>query len=174
MQVLSQRQSGRAFSYKEVPLQVLSDLLWAAFGINRPETGNRTAPSAFNLQEICVYVARSDGLYYYDAKANTLVPVVARDIRVFTGRQPFVKEAPVELIYVAELRKMDRVPATEQDFYAAADTAFISENVYLFCASAGLTTVVRNFIDKVTLSKEMGLRPGNMIVLAQSVGYPKD
>jgi nitroreductase len=90
-----------------------------------------------------------------------------------TGRQPFVADAPVNLVYVADLRRMDTMSKEELDLYAAADTGFISENVYLFCASEGLATVVRGSIDRETLAKAMLLRPDQKIILAQTVGYPK-
>jgi len=174
MQVLKERKSMREFSAKELPLQVLSDLLWAADGINRPESAHRTAPSAMNMQEIDIYVAKVDALYLYDAKVNSLIPVVLGDIRALTGKQPFVKDAPVNLIYVADLTKMSRLSAVDADFYAAADTGFISENVYLYCASFGLATVVRGSIDKPALVKAMKLRQDQKIILAQTVGYPKE
>jgi nitroreductase len=144
-------------------------MLWAACGINRPDSGHRTAPSARDMQEIDIYVARADGLYLFDAKENMLMLVLAEDIRASTGKQSFVKDAPINLIYVADLSKM----GADMDFYAATDTGFISENVYLFCASSGLATVVRGFIDKPALAKAMKLRPDQKIILAQTVGYPK-
>ncbi len=173
MQALKDRKTMREFSSKELPLQVISDMLWAACGINRPDSGHRTAPSAMNMQEIDIYVAKAEGLYLFDAKENILVPVVAEDLRSLTGKQPFVKDAPINLIYVADLSKMSRLSAGGIDFYAASDTGFISENVYLFCASAGLATVVRGSIDKPALAKAMKLRPNQKIILAQTIGYPK-
>jgi len=173
MQALKERKSMREFSSQEFTLQVLSDLLWAADGINRPESAHRTAPSAMNMQEIDIYVAKVDGLYLYDAKVNSLIPVVLGDIRALTGKQPFVKDAPINLIYVADLAKMGRLSAVDADFYAAADTGFISENVYLYCASAGLATVVRGSIDKPALAKAMKLGADKKIIFAQTVGYPK-
>jgi nitroreductase len=174
MQALKERKSSREFSSKELPLQVISDMLWVANGINRPDSDHRTAPSAMNMQEIDIYVAKADGLYLFDAKANTLIPVVGEDVRALTGKQPFVKDAPVNLIYVADLSKMNRTSGSDTDFYAAADTGFISENVYLYCASAGLATVVRGLVDKPALAKAMKLRPDQRIILAQTVGYPKE
>lgn len=141
MQVLKDRSSARSFSPKELPAQVQSNLLWAAFGVNRPESGKRTAPSAMNWQEIDVYVAAANGLYVYDAKANRLIPVVRDDVRSQTGTQPFVKDAPLNLVYVADLSRT-RGSSPERDTYVAADTGFIAQNVYLFCASEGLATVV--------------------------------
>ncbi|MBU0504018.1 MAG: nitroreductase family protein [Candidatus Omnitrophota bacterium] len=174
MQALKERKSLREFSPKELPLQVMSDLLWAANGINRPGSGHRTAPTAMNLQEIDIYVAKADGLYLFDAKANVLLQVAAEDIRALTGSQPFVKDAPVNLIFVADLSKMSKTSADDINFYSGTDTGFISQNVYLYCASAGLATVVRGWIDKPALSKAMKLRPDQRITLAQTVGYPKN
>jgi len=174
MQALKDRKTMREFSSKELPLQVLSDMLWAACGINRPDSGHRTAPSAMNMQEIDIYVAKADGLYLFDAKENMLIPVLTEDIRALTGKQPFVKDAPINLIYVADLSKMSRLSAGDIDFYAATDTGFISENVYLFCASAGLATVVRGSTDKPVLAKAMKLRDNQKIILTQTVGYPKN
>ncbi len=173
MQTLKERSSSRSFSRENLPLQVLSNLLWAAFGINRPESGKRTAPSAVNWQEIDIYVATADGLSLYDAASHQLRPVLAEDIRPLTGVQPFVKEAPVNLIYVADYSRMSGAATADRDLYSAADTGFISENVYLFCASEGLATVVRGSIDRAALAKAMKLRPDQKIILAQTVGYLK-
>jgi SagB-type dehydrogenase family enzyme len=173
MQVLKDRKSAREFSSKELPMQVLSNMLWAACGVNRPDTGKRTAPSAVNWQEVDVYVATAHGLYLYDSKAHTLQPVLAEDIRAMTGRQSYVQEAPVNLIYVADQAKMGERTAEEKVFYSAADTGFMSQNVYLYCASEGLATVVRGLIDRPVLEKTMKLRPEQKVILAQSVGYQK-
>lgn len=172
MQALKDRKSMRSFSQKELPDQVLSDLLWAANGINRPDSGKRTAPTAKNLQEIDVYVIKAEGAYLYDARANTLVPVVSGDIRKTSGTQDFVARAPVNLVFVADLSKMAGMPEQDAMFYAATDTGFVSQNVYLYCSSAGLATVVRAWVDKAELSKAMKLKPEQGIILAQTVGYP--
>jgi len=174
MQALKERKSTREFSSREIPSAVLSEMLWAADGINRPESGHRTAPSTMNVQEIDIYVAKADGMYLYDAKANTLTPVLSDDIRALTGMQAFVKDAPVNLIYVADYSRMSRMSDKDKEFYSAADTGFISQNVYLYCASAGLATVVRAMIDRPALAKAMNLRPEQKIILAQTVGYPKE
>jgi SagB-type dehydrogenase family enzyme len=174
MQVLKERRSLREFSPKKLPIQVVSDMLWAACGINRPESVGRTAPTAKNMQEINIYVARADGLYLYDPIENELELIVSGDIRGSTGKQEFVKDAPVNLIYVADLAKMAGMPEDSKDFYAAADTGCISQNVYLYCASAGLATVVRGWVDKPALAKAMKLGSDQKIVLAQTVGYPKE
>ena len=116
MKALKERKSMRTFSTKELPLQVLSDLLWAASGINRPDTGGRTAPTAKNMQEIDIYVAKKEGLYLFDPKTNTLMPVLAEDIRTFTGEQSFVKDAPLNLIYVTDHTKMENLTGEQKDF----------------------------------------------------------
>ncbi len=171
MEVLAKRSSSREFSSEPLPGNILSNMLWAAAGINRPDSGKRTAPSAMNKQEIDVYVATERGIYLYEAKSHSLTMVATGDLRGLTGRQGYVKEAAVNLIYVADFSRMSSF--SDQELYAAADTGFISENVYLYCASAGLATVVRAYIDKPALSKTMNLRADQKIILAQSVGYPK-
>lgn len=173
MQVLKERHSSREFATDTLPLPVLSNLLWAACGINRAAEGKRTAPSARNWQEIDLYVFNAQGVYRYDAERHALVQVMSQDIREKTGVQPFVKDAPVNLVYVADFAKVTGVSDSTKSFYSAADAAFISQNVYLYCASSGLATVVRASVDGVALAKEMGLRADQKVVFAQSVGYPK-
>ena len=171
MQVLKERKTQREFGPEKLPTQVLANLLWAAFGINRPD-GGRTAPSAMNWQEIDIYVALGDGLFLYNAKANRLEPILAQDMRAATGTQAFVAAAPLNLVYVADLSKTGQ-SSSDAEFFTAADAGFISENVYLFCTSEGLATVVRGSVDRAALAKVMKLRPDQKILLAQSVGYPK-
>lgn len=173
MQVLKERTSSRSFSSDTLPVQVMSDLLWAAWGINRPEAGKRTAPSASNRQEIDIYVVTADGVYVYDATEHALNPVLAGDIREMTGTQPWVKDAPVNLVFVADFSKMGSADDNQKYSTASANTGFISENVYLFCASEGLATVVRGSVDKPALEAAMKLRPEQKVILAQTVGYPK-
>jgi nitroreductase len=173
MQALKERQTLRNIDSKELPAQIFSDLLWAAFGINRPESGKHTAPSAMNRQEIDIYAATPKGLYLYNAKLNTLEPLVSHDIRPLCNMQPAALTAPVVLLYTADYLKMGSAQTDMKDFYSAADTGFISQNVYLFCASEGLATVVMGAIDKDRLSKEMRLRPEQKVILIQPVGYPK-
>jgi SagB-type dehydrogenase family enzyme len=173
MQALAARASSREFSSAELPLQVLGDLLWAADGINRAESGKRTAPSAVNWQNIDIYVALKSGLYLYDVRAHSLKPVLDQDVRAATGKQEFVKDVPLDLVYVADFSKINRGTDEDKNFYSAAHTGFISQNVYLYCASEGLATVVRGMLDRESLAKTMNLRPDQKIMLAQSVGYPK-
>ena len=123
-------------------------------------------------REIDIYVALAEGLYLYDPGSHQLKPVLAQDIRAATGGQPFVASAPVNLVFVADYAKMAGGAKEDQDFYAAADTGYISQNVYLFCASEGLATVVRGWLDRPALAKAMKLRPDQKVILAQTVGYP--
>lgn len=173
MQALKNRHTTREFSSEKLTDQMLSDLLWAADGINRPEEGKRTAPTAMNCQEIDIYVALPEALYLYDAKAHALQPVVAGDLRGLTGRQLFVKSAALNLVYVADLSRMGKLGEEERESYAAIDTGFIAQNVYLFCASAGLNTVTRGYVNKPKLAKAMKLKPEQKIILTQTVGKPK-
>jgi nitroreductase len=168
MQALKERHSTRQFSSQTLSPQTLSNLLWAGFGINRPD-GHRTAPSAMNWQEVDIYVATPSGVYVYDAKANALQPVVEGDLRAVTGVQPFVKDAAVDLVYVADTA---RTRPNELET-SALDTGFIAQNVYLFCASEGLAAVVRGSVDKAAVAKAFKLRPEQRVMLAQSVGYPE-
>ncbi|MFZ0927175.1 MAG: SagB/ThcOx family dehydrogenase [Syntrophobacteraceae bacterium] len=171
MSVLNARMSARTFSSDKLPMQTLSNLLWAAFGINRPD-GRRTAPSAKNWQETDIYVATADGVYLWDATKNVLNTIVTKDIRAMTGTQAYVKDAPVILIYVADFTKVNEQGVNGQ-LLVASDVGLISENVYLFCASEGLATVVRASIDRDALAKELKLKPDQKIILDQCVGYPK-
>jgi SagB-type dehydrogenase family enzyme len=173
MQALKDRKSERSFSQKKLNMNVLSNLLWAADGINRQESGHRTAPSAVNWQEVAIYLATSYGLFLYEPKEHAIKPVLNQDIRALTGKQAFAAEAPLDLIYVADFSKMGGGSAEEKNLYSAADTGFISQNVYLYCASEGLATVVRGSIDKDVLAKAMKLSSYQRIILAQTVGYPQ-
>jgi SagB-type dehydrogenase family enzyme len=173
MFALKNRRSTRTFSRKKLPQQILSDLLWAAFGINRPDSGKRTAPSARNRQEIDIYVATAEGLYLYDAKPHRLVQLSDEDIRPLCGTQGFVADAPVNLIYVADFSKMGIMENEDKNLYSAADTGFIGQNVYLFCAANGLATVVRGMIDRSALAKKISLRNDQRVILSQTVGYPE-
>jgi len=172
MQALMTRHSTREFASKPLPLQLLSNLLWAANGVNRPESGKRTAPSARDWREIDVVVTTADGAYRYDPPTHALIKVVAGDIRHLAGVQDFVATVPVNLVYVANLDRMGDASAEDKAFYSATDTGFIAQNVYLFCASAGLAVVVRGLVDREALGAALGLGKHQRVTLAQSVGYP--
>jgi SagB-type dehydrogenase family enzyme len=174
MEVLKDRKTTRNFAETKLSEQTLSNLLWAACGINRPERNLRTAPSATNQQEIDVYVALEKGLFLYEPKSHELKPVLIKDIRGATGTQTFVKTAPLNLVYVADFGRMRYPNDQVKEFYSAADTGHISQNVYLFCASEGLGAVIRGLVNKESLSKDMNLRPDQKIILSQSIGYPTD
>ena len=176
MEALNERSSAREFSEKDLSLQQLSDLLWAAWGINREADGKRTAPSSHNNQEMDVYVTMKSGLYLYDAKGNVLIQIHDRDIRALTGTQPFPASAPVNLVYVADLAKrglQEGQLITDTDLLSSwANTGFMAQNVYLWCASEGLACVIRAMVLRDKLAQEMELMPLQRIVLAQTVGFP--
>ena len=171
MQALKLRATARAFAPDPLPPQTLANLLWAAWGINRPQEGKRTAPSARNWQEIDVVVLNATGAYLYDAAGNALKPLAAGDLRALAGTQDFVKDAPVTLVLVADTARMQGGPDTQP--YAYADAAFVSQNVYLFCASEGLATGVRASVDRPALARALKLRESQLVVFAQSVGFPR-
>lgn len=173
MQALRLRRSTREFSSKPLPREMLSTLLWSAFGVNRPDTGGRTAPSAHNWQEIEVYAALPEGTYRYDARDHALRLVVAADLRAATGVQDFVGTAPLNLVYVADFARMPDASAEDRAYFASADAGFIAQNVYLCCATAGLACVVRGLVDRRKLAPALELRVDQRIVLAQTVGYGK-
>jgi SagB-type dehydrogenase family enzyme len=174
MEALSNRKTSREFAPRELELQTLSNLLWAANGINRVEDGLRTAPSAVNWQEIDIYISFPAGVYIYNAFENRLELFMKGDIREATGRQPFVKDVPVNLIYVADFTRMADRGEDVKHWYSAADAAFIAQNVYLFSASEGLATVVRGAVDKLELKEVLNLPEHKHVVLCQSVGYPAE
>ena len=176
MQVLKDRQTTRSYSKKEIPLQVLSNLLWAAFGINRPSSGLRTAPSRLSFREVDVYLATANGVFFYDAQPNLLKPVVAEDVRSLSGQQFGLDEAPINLIYVWDGSKKSSYTSYSAEIYlclAFAHTGMVSQNVYLYCASEGLATVVRKLFDRPALEQKMKLQPEQYATLVQSVAYPK-
>lgn len=168
MQALAHRQTTRAFDDKPLPLQTLSNLLWAAFGVNRPRNVKaglgRTAPSAMNSQDIELDVVTSDGVYVYEAERNRLRPVVAGDLRGKIGASPAARAA-VTLVYVAPVN----------DDYAQVDVGFIGQNVYLFAASEGLNAwfyALHGAQDTAAVAEALKLSSDKHPLYAQSVGYP--
>ena len=170
MEALRHRQSQREFSPEPLAEQNLSDLLWAAAGTNRPDLGGRTAPSAMNAQEVQLYVALPQGLFHYEPQAHALQLAVTSDVRRVTGYQDFVDLAALDLIYVADHTRMKLVPAAQREAYAFAAAGAMAQNVYLYCASAGLATVVRAWFDRHALAQAMGLGTDHQLLLAQTVG----
>ncbi len=173
MQALAKRRSSRAFDPEPLAPQMLSNLLWATAGINRENLEGRTVPSAMNAQEVMVYLALPDGLYRYDAPAHALHLISATDVRRVTGYQDFVDNAPLDLVFVADFARMKLVPAAQRASYASAAAGAMAQNVYLFCASAGLATVIRAWLDRDALAHAMGLNNDQHVLLAQTVGMPK-
>jgi SagB-type dehydrogenase family enzyme len=168
---LKRRCSTRDFAADPLPLATLSALLWSAFGINRPESGGRTAPSAHGWQEIEVYAVLAEGAYRYDPQANQLALVNAGDLRAATGSQDFVAHAPLNLVYVADFDQLAGAPEEERGFLVGADAGCIAQNVYLCCACFGLGAVVRGLVDRRRLAQALGLKLTQRITLAQTVGY---
>jgi nitroreductase len=169
---LQQRRSTREYSDRQIPKQILSDLLWAAFGINRP-SGDRTAPYWRHVMVIDLCLALADGVFVYEPTAHTLLLHLADDIRGQTGHQDFVATAPLNLIYVAHGERMTDISAEERRLYASVDAAFIGQNVYLFCASEGLATVFRGAVDYPKLARTLRLSDHQFVAFAQTVGYPR-
>jgi nitroreductase len=172
MQALKLRHSTRAYAERPLPAQVLSDLLWAAFGINRP-SGDRTAPYWRHIMVIDVYAAMADGVWFYDPKAHALRQHSLADLRALTGIQDFVGGAPLNLIYVAHGERMHDVSPADRRLFASVDTGFIGQNVYLFCASEGLVSVFRGAVPYKKLEAAMKLGSGQFVTFCQTVGYPR-
>jgi nitroreductase len=172
LDLLRRRRSTREFDTRGLPAYLLSRLLWAAWGINRVDSGRRTAPSSRDRQTVEIYVAMVDGAFRFDARRLLLEPVSGEDLRAATGVQDCAAIAPVDLVYVARLDAGAAESLAEQKFYAAIDTGFISQNVYLLCAAEGLATVVRGALDRPALAAALGLGAAQRVIVAQSVGYP--
>jgi nitroreductase len=173
IQALRLRRSTREYAPRPLPKQVLSDLLWSAFGINRPASGDRTAPYWRHVMVIDVYAAMADGVWLYEPKRHALLPHLRTDIRAQTGLQDFVGTAPLNLVYVAHGERMQDISAEERRLYASVDAGFIGQNVYLFCASEGLATVFRGAVDYDKLGHTMQLGEGQFVTFAQTVGYSR-
>ncbi len=169
-EALDNRQSTRSFSDEEVSQQDLSNLLWAAFGVNRDD-GRRTAPSARNWQQVDIYLIMESGWYLYEPHQHALVKLGSEDLREHAGGQAFVADSPLNLVFVSDHDRMRGAREEHRAFNSATDVGFISQNVYLFCASEGLATVVRGAIDPERLHRALQLRPAQQVVLAQTVGY---
>ena len=169
---LQNRASARAFASDPLPAEQVSALLWAAGGVNRPAVGGRTAPSAHNWQEIDIFAVFAQGSYRYNATDHRLDLVKAEDLRALTGAQDFVGHAPLNLVYVADFQRAAPATPDERNFLIGADAGCMAQNVYLYCASAGLATVVRALVDRKRLAAALGLSPTQRIALAQTIGLP--
>ena len=169
---LKLRRSTREYLDRALPPQLLSDLLWAAFGVNRPN-GDRTAPYWRHVMVLDIYVAMADGVRLYEPATHALVPHAPGDIRAETGVQDFVAGAPVEVIYVAHGERMTDISPEDRRLYASVDAAFIGQNIYLFCAAEGLGTVFRGSVDHAKLARILKLPDQQFVTFAQTVGYPR-
>ena len=168
-QALKARRSQRAFSDRELPPEVLSGVLWAANGFNRPD--RRTNATGMNRQTIMVYAIMKSGAYRYDAKANTLVKVCGEDLRsAIAAHQPFAAKAPVSLLIAADVT--DPVYKGKWSTLTHYDAGIVSGNIYLYCAANGLATVCRGSMDRDALKKALKLPAGTILHLNHPVGYP--
>ena len=172
-QTLKLRRSTREFDPRPLPPQILSELLWCAYGVNRPATADRTAPSWRHARETEIFAAMADGTWRYDPIEHRLLPYLAGDLRAQTGMQAFVGSAPLNLIYVSDAEHLGGISHEEQHRVANADVGFIGQNVYLYCASEGLACVFRGALDPIALMHRLGLGESRFITFAQTVGYPK-
>lgn len=167
VEVLKNRRSEREYSKDALSDQVLSNVLWAACGINRPAEKKITAPSAINAQDVIVFVCRSDGAFRYDALNNTLIKVSSKDLRKdVAANQAFSAVAPVSLVLVSDLNKF-RSPRAE---LGAMDAGYVSENICLICTAMGLKTVPRATMNKEVLAKELGLIDNQILELNHPIG----
>src|SRR5471032_2554879 len=172
MTAFSRRASSRTFAAAPLSNAVLGALLWAADGVNRPESGGRTAPSAHAFNEIDIYVALATGVYRYDAQGHRLVLKHAIDARNLTGYQDFVGKAPLDLVYVVGTSRLKTMPPQQRDVFSAIAAGAIAQNVALYCASAGLANVIRGWINHRSLSEALKLNEDEIPILAQTVGMP--
>ena len=173
-QALKLRRSAREYDPRPLSPQVLSELLWSAYGVNRPSTADRTAPSWRHARETDVFAVMAEGVWRYDALKHVLVPVMTGDVRAQTGVQDFVGTAPLNLVYVSNAEHMSGVSREEQHRFAATDIGFIGQNVYLYCASEGLACVFRASLDTDRLARTLGLGETQFIMFSQTVGYSKE
>ncbi|HQG29368.1 MAG TPA: SagB/ThcOx family dehydrogenase, partial [Candidatus Ozemobacteraceae bacterium] len=174
MQALKERQSRREYTDKPLTSQDLSNILWCANGVNRPESGKRTSPSAKNAQDIDIYAIMKDGVYLYDAPKHELALIASGDHKLAAGTQPYVASAPLNLIYVSDLSKFDFMKEREDQLVAASvDAGHCSQNVYLYGAAANLAVVTRMSVPKEKAAEVLKLRPQQYIVIGQTIGYPK-
>ena len=171
MEAFQLRKSQRSFSSKELTPNQLSNLLWAAYGINRPD-GFRTVPAAKNWYEYDIYVLKSDGWFLYEVGKHALLKMGNEDLRMYSGTQDFVKVAPVILVYIADFGRMNDTTDELRKFFSAVDVGYISQNVYLWCASEGLATIILGQVDKVKVREVLRLKPNQQVILSQPVAYP--
>jgi len=169
---LQERKTVREFTGEPLAKEKLSGLLWAGFGINRPDTGHRTAPSAMNSQELDVYVALPEGVFVYDPKAGELRPVLGQDVRGKTTGAAFGTNSAAVLLFVADFSKQTKARPESKELYATFDAGCIVQNIYLYCASEKLGAVVYD-LDRKAAGEALKLLPDQHVIMAQAVGVPK-
>ena len=173
MQALKDRRSIREYADRPLSEQDLSNLLWAAWGVNRPQSGGRTVPRWRDVYALDIYVFRADGVWLYEPRNHFLQFYMLGDLRgQTTTGQPFVATAPVNLVYAFDTGKMPNATEAEKNATSGASAGVVGQNVYLYCASAGLATVFRESVP-AALARTLELPPGQIIQFAQTVGYPK-
>jgi hypothetical protein len=172
---LAARQTAREFAPHALPLETLSSILWSAYGINRPATAGRTAPSAHNWQTIGIYAVLESGVFLYDPKRHQLLPVAHGDHRPLAGTQDFVNTAPLNLVLVADMARTKKT-AEDSDAdilsWVSIEAGAISQNVALYCAANGLNSVLRVGVQRAAFAKLAALPASSRIILAHTVGYP--
>jgi nitroreductase len=180
MQALAGRKTTREISDRKIPAQELSEILWAANGVNRPKDGKRTSPAAVNKQAVDIYVVLEEGIFLFDAVKNELEPIAKGDFRKSAGMQDFVFIAPLNIVYVFNPAKFNEMPQfaskmsdEDKKIMAAIAAGCMAQNVGLYCASEKLGSTVRAMVDREKLGGVMKLRPEQSIIFAQTVGYPK-
>jgi SagB-type dehydrogenase family enzyme len=174
MKAFSIRASSRDFDSTSLDVNNISNLLWAANGINRRESGKRTAPSAMNSQDVDVYVVLKQGVYFYNAGNNTLDLISSGDYRKFVaGRQEAVAEAPLFCILVSDINRFKSGNDSAKTVLAAMDAGIVSQNISLYCASAGLATVPRATMEQEKLKEILKLKDTQIIILNHPVGFKK-
>ena len=173
-QALKQRRSIRDYSERALPTQILANLLWAAWGVNRPESDGRTAPRWRGVYALDIYLAMADGVWRYEPNSPRIVFHLPGDLRAQTTTcQPFVATAPLNLVYAFDMAKLTGAAENEAIAAAAACVAMVGQNVYLYCAAEGLATVFRQSVPGEKLARTLKLPPRQIIQFAQTVGYPK-
>ncbi len=173
MKALSDRHSAREYSSRQITDSQLSTILWAACGVNRPESGKLTVPSAINAQDVLVYVIRQDGAYLYNAASHSLKQVSSKDLRAaVAGRQEFAASAPVSLLMVSDHSKFGNLQGDPATRMGLIDSGYVSQNICLVCSALGLNTVPRMTMDTETLRRELQLGDSYDLTLNNQIGYP--
>ncbi len=172
MQCVAGRRSSRSFSDKALPLQTVSEVLFVADGITSAD-GKKSVPTARNKQNQRVYVFRADGVYLYNNKKHALDKVLEGDLRKNCGKQPFHAVAPLILVYVSDMPAVGKTPI-QQAIYSGNHCGHAAQNVYLYAASEGLSTVICGLLDRDLLKKILKLNKNDMVIFSQPVGYPEN